>query len=279
MTDLLAALERYSILPVFAVVTVPFAAYVMMGLRLSFMADPPLSFRSTFFATLVGLAVNNVLPAKVGAIAKAVWIGRENDLPSQKTLGIVFMERFFDVNVLALLSIWFLWVLGEHSLAIAFMTCLVIGWCILVIFHRNQALAERFTGLFGRGQIRILVSQALSGILDNMSPKRLLWLSITSIALWSLYTVQMFLCLNLVAELNLDWAVVLSALALSGLSMLLPASPGGIGVYQALIMTFLTRHGVEPDAALAIALVSHMVQLIPVTLAGGLIFAAFSGGN
>ena len=275
MTDLLAALKRYSILPIVAVVAVLFVAYVVMGLRLTYMSDPPLSFRSTFCATLVGMAVNNVVPAKAGEIVKAMWIGRENGLLSQKTLGIVFMERFFDVNILALLSFWFLWILGEHFLVMVFIACLTAGWFVLVIFRRNQALAERFTGLFGRGRLQVLISQALSGVLDNMSPNRLLWLTITSIASWSLLFVQMFLCLNLVAGLGLSWDVVLSTLVVGGFSMLLPSSPGAIGVYQAFTMTFLMRHGVEPDAALAIALVSHMAQFIPVTLAGGLIFAMF----
>jgi uncharacterized protein (TIRG00374 family) len=185
------------------------------------------------------------------------------------------MERFFDVNVLALLSFWLLWTLGERFLVAAFITCLAVGWCILVVFRRNQTLAERFAELFGKGRLRAFVSQALSGVLDNMSPGRLLWLSIMSAASWTLYTMQMLLCLNVVAGLGLDWGGVLSVFAVSGLSMLLPSSPGAIGVYEAFTVTLLKRYGVEPDAALAIAHVSHMLQFIPVTLVGGLIFAAF----
>jgi uncharacterized protein (TIRG00374 family) len=119
------------------------------------------------------------------------------------------------------------------------------------------------------------VSQALSGVLENMSPARLAWLSATSLAEWGVYVAQMFLCLNVVAGLNLGWEGIFSVFAVSGLSMLLPSSPGAIGVYEAFAVTLLRRHGVEPDAALAIALVSHMIQFIPVTLTGGLIFAAF----
>jgi uncharacterized protein (TIRG00374 family) len=85
----------------------------------------------------------------------------------------------------------------------------------------------------------------------------------------------MYLCLNAVAGLGLGWEGVLSIFAVSGLSMLLPSSPGAIGIYEAFTVTLLKRYGIEPDAALAIALVSHMIQFIPVTLVGGIIFAAF----
>ena len=275
LVGLSAALKLYPVPPIFATIAVSFSAYSVMGLRLSYMDSPPLSFRSTFCGTLMGLAVNNVLPAKAGEIAKAIWIGRENGVSSQKILGIVFMERFFDVNVLALLSFWLLWILGERYLVAASIICLAVGWCVLMIFRSNQALTERFIEFFGGGRLRAFVSQALSGVLDNVSPGRLLWLSTTSVALWGLYTAQMFLCLNVVAGLGLSWGGVLSVFAVSGLSMLLPSSPGAIGVYEALTVTLLKRYGVEPDAALAIALVSHMIQFIPVTLAGGIIFAAF----
>ena len=268
-------LRAYPLLPMLSVVGASFMAYAVMGLRLTRMASPRLSFRSTFCATLVGLAVNNVLPAKAGEIAKAVWMGRCNRLPFQKTLGIVFMERFFDVNVLALLSLWFLWSIGERKVVLVFVACLIMGWCVLVLFQARPAAAKRFTELFGRGRLRDFVAQLLSGILENMSPRRLAWLTVTSLAVWCFYGLQMGLGINRVAGLGLDGGVVLSVFAISGLSMLLPSSPGAIGVYEIFTVTVLKRYGVSQEEALAFALFAHMAQFIPVTLTGGLIFLAF----
>jgi uncharacterized protein (TIRG00374 family) len=274
-TALGSALKNYSLPSMLAALVVSFASYVLMGLRLSRMATPPLSFRSTFVATLVGLAVNNVLPARAGEIAKAVWMGRDGDVPFQRTLGIVFMERFFDVNVLMALNFWFLWELGKRGTMSVFVACLAIGWGVLTLFHLRPALADRFTGLFGSGGLHRLVSQALSGVLGNMSPAGLVWLTVTSLALWSLYSLQMYLSLNGVAGLGLPWNVALAVFAVSGLGMLLPSSPGAIGVYEAVTVTVLKSYGVEVDAALAVTLFTHMVQFIPVTLLGGLILAVF----
>jgi uncharacterized membrane protein YbhN (UPF0104 family) len=268
-------LKGYPPWPMLTVVLVSFVAYALMGARLSRMATPPLSFRSTFAATLVGLGVNNVLPAKAGEIAKAVWMGRANGVPFQKTLGIVFMERFFDVNVLALLSVRFLWEFGRREAVFAFVVCLAAGWGTLALFHLRPDLVGRFTGLFGCGGLRRFVSQALSGVLDNMSPGTLVWLTVTSLTLWSFYSLQMYISLNEVAGLGLPWSATLTIFAVSGLGMLLPSSPGAIGVYEAVTLAALKNFGVETDAALAVTLFSHMAQFIPVTLAGGLIFMAF----
>ena len=275
LTELWAVLQHYPIPSMFGVLVVSFVAYAGAGLRLSHMTRPPLSFRSTFCATLVGLAVNNVLPAKAGEIAKAVWLGRSNGVSSQKTLGIVFMERFFDVNVLALLSLWFLWTMGRQGAAVLFVGCLSGGWCILILFHRYPSLAERFTRLFGSGGLYRFVSQALAGVLENLSPGRLAWLALTSLIIWGIYSFETALSINAVAGLGMKWNAALSVFAISSLAMLLPSSPGALGVYEAFMVTALKHYGVAPDVALALALFSHMIQFIPVTLVGGVIFAAF----
>ncbi|MDR2136856.1 MAG: flippase-like domain-containing protein, partial [Synergistaceae bacterium] len=250
--DLSAVLKRYPIPPMLGVVAVSFTAYAVMGLRLSYMTRPPLPFRSTFCATLTGLAINNVLPAKAGEVAKAAWMGRDNGIPFQKTLGIVFMERFFDVNVLALLSFWFLWNMGEGRAAAFFMACLTAGWGVLILFRRCPSWAEGFAGLFGRGKVHRFVSQALTGVLENMSPGRLAWLSVTSLMVWCFYSLQMTLGINAVARLGLPWSTTLSVFAVSSLGMLLPSSPGAFGVYEIVALTALKHSGVDADEALAL---------------------------
>jgi uncharacterized membrane protein YbhN (UPF0104 family) len=85
----------------------------------------------------------------------------------------------------------------------------------------------------------------------------------------------MILSVGAVAQLKLSWSAALSVFAVSGLGMLLPSSPGAIGVYEAVIVTTLKHYEVGSDEALALALFSHMAQFLPVTAAGGIIFAAF----
>ncbi|MDR2175317.1 MAG: flippase-like domain-containing protein [Synergistaceae bacterium] len=280
--ELRAALMRYSLPPACGLIAVSFVAYALMGVRLSRMSSPPLTFRSAFCATLAGLAINNVLPAKAGEVAKALWLGRGNGRPFQETLGIVFMERFFDVNVLALLSLWFLWLTGERGAVFVFLVCLAAGWGVLTLFKLRPPLADRFVrffGLLGGEKLRRFAGQGLAGVLDNMAPGRLAWLSVTSLTIWLLYGVQMALGVNAAAGLGLSWDKVVSVFAVSGLSMLLPSSPGAIGVYEAFTAAVLRSFGVGAEEALAVTLFSHMAQFVPVTLAGGIVCAFFPAGS
>lgn len=253
-----------------------FLAYAVMGVRLMYMRTPHLTFRSTFCASLVGLALNNVLPAKAGEVAKAAWIGRDHGIPFDESLGIVFVERFFDVNVLALLSLWFMWGrLEQKGAASVLVACLALGWALLFLFRWRPA----WVNFWGRLPLPRKVSDFLTRftltLVGQMAPQRLAWMTVSSIVLWAFYALQMFVALNWAAGLGLNWAEALGVFALSSLGMLLPSSPGALGVYEAVAVTALAAYGVPRSQALGVALFAHMAQFIPVTLVGGLVFLAF----
>lgn len=257
-------LRGFPVLPMIATVAVTFVSYAVAALRLSRMAQPPLPLRSTFLATLAGLAINNVVPAKAGELAKAAWLARSSHTSVGPCLGLVIMERFFDVNVLALLGLWTLW--GTHErVAAGLLACLVAGWAVLIALRRWPGLVARLPseGILGS------LGRALIASVDQTGPGRLVWLGVSSLALWIVYTVQMGVALIGAAGLELGPMGVLRALTASGLGMLLPSSPGALGVYEAAMMSALASSGVPRDQALAAALFAHMAQFVPVTLAGG----------
>ena len=273
--DLWAVMRRFPVLPMAATVLVGFAAYAVMGVRLMFMNPegcPPLSFRSTFCASLVGLALNNVLPAKAGEIAKAVWIGRDHGLSLDTSLGIVFMERFFDVNVLALLSLWFMWKLGQVRTVCLFLFCLAAGWGVLFLFRSRPGWGRFWEKLPLPAKMTDFLTRFTLSLVGQMSPRRLAWMTASSLVLWAFYALQTGVCLNMAAGLGFSLPETVAVFALSSLGMLLPSSPGAIGVYEAVMLTVLTAYNVPRDQALGVALFAHMAQFIPVTLVGGLVF-------
>ena len=278
LADLWAVLRRFPVLPMLATVLISFAAYAVMAVRFMFMRRPRLTFRSTFCASLVGLALNNVLPAKAGEIAKAAWIGRENGLSFDTSLGLVFMERFFDVNVLALLSLWFMWALGQRRTALTLVACLALGWAVLFLLRGRPAWVELWGKLPLPERVTDFLKRFTLALVEQTTPGRLVWMTLSSFALWSFYAMQTGMALDGAAGLGLGLSETVAVFALSSLGMLLPSSPGALGVYEAVFVTALTAYNVPRDQALAVALFCHMAQFIPVTLAGGLVVLAFPGG-
>lgn len=275
LADLWAVMRELPVAPMILAVVTSFVAYAMIGVRIMFMLAPHLRFLPCYCASLVGLALNNVLPAKAGEIAMAAWIGREHNLQFNTSLGLVFMGRFMDVNALGLLSLWFLWYWGQRRTAVTMAACLVFGWAMLLLFRRRPSLAELWKKLPLPGKITDFLTRFTMSLVEQMSPRRLAWTVASTGILWSLYAFGSWITLNMTAGLGLSVSGVVGVFALSSLGMLLPSSPGALGVYEAVMVTALDVYGVPRDQALAITLFSHMAQFIPVTLVGGLIFLAF----
>ena len=127
----------------------------------------------------------------------------------------------------------------------------------------------------GNKSIVDFLTRFTKSLIAQLYIKRLVWMIVSTLLLWSFYYLQMAIALDLAAKLNLGFAGTLGVFALSSLGMLLPSSPGAIGVYEAVAVTALTAYNVPRDQALAITLFVHMAQFIPVTVVGGLIFLAF----
>lgn len=273
LNDLWQIMRNFPAMPMIYTVAAGFIAYAVLGVRLMYMRTPHLTFKSTFLASLVGLALNNVLPAKAGEIAKAVWIGRENKINFDVSLGLIFFERFFDVNILALLSLWFMLELGQTSMALILILCLIIGWIILIIFHKRPEFINIYSKLHLPSKLADFLTRFTKSLTDQIYIKRLIWMSFSTAVLWSFYALQMAIALNGAAGLNLSFSETLGIFALSSLGMLLPSSPGALGVYEAVAVTALTAYNVPREQALAVTLFAHMAQFIPVTIVGILIFA------
>jgi uncharacterized membrane protein YbhN (UPF0104 family) len=62
-----------------------------------------------------------------------------------------------------------------------------------------------------------------------------------------------------------DWALILLSV---NAAILLPSTPGQIGVLEAGAVVALTAAGVAPEPALAFALIYHAVHLVPSTVLG-----------
>jgi putative heme transporter len=104
-----------------------------------------------------------------------------------------------------------------------------------------------------RKDARILIRPFIWAILANLADIALLW-----IAFWSLgYTINP--------------AVLLVAFGLSSIAGAFTATPGGAGVYEAIMITFLASTGVPPDVAIAGTLLAR-VTLVLGTIVFGYVF-------
>ena len=69
-----------------------------------FPADERPGFMPTFWALVLGLFANNVLPARLGEIARMAALSRETGLRRTQVLTTIVVERVFDLAALGLIA-------------------------------------------------------------------------------------------------------------------------------------------------------------------------------
>jgi uncharacterized membrane protein YbhN (UPF0104 family) len=227
---------------------------------------PPL--RPVTAAMLIGLAVNMLLPLRAGEAARILALRRSAGVSRVETLATVALERVLDVFCLILLLFAALpWLPEVEWLRPAAILALVLATLLVALaavgerpFHALARRWERLEhawhsvarGLVGLRRPRI----AAAGLL------------LTSLS-WVLVAVSFWLAM-LAFDLDLAPAAGLLVLAAVGLSMILPAAPASLGVFEAAVVIALGAYDVPRSEALSYAFVLHALNLFPYLAAGAI---------
>ena len=276
-SNLWRTVRNYSPNSILIAFIISLISYLTLGLRLKYMRTPVLPFWDCASAGLLCLGANNIFPAKAGEVIKAAWISRRNGFPFAAAIGIVFWERFFDVNMLLLIGVWTAWTLGIEPGLFTGILILAAIWISLLFAKKFPAF---FPALFKRlnmGKLTDFVITLQEEVNSNMTINRLLWLVISTFLVWTAYAAVFVFSIKRIALLNIDITQGICIFAISSLGMLLPSTPGAIGVYEASTVIALSWFGIEKEQALGIALFNHALQFIPTTLLGFAVFLKYRG--
>jgi len=233
-------------------------------------------FRDTFISLIIGLFVNNVLPARIGEVARGYVLSKRTGLSLTYTLSTVLADRFFDLA--GLLAITFLF-LPKKSLppdvsrAIMLLVLLLII-CIAVMLIMSR---EKYAGKIVRMLHKIKkpffskIAHRLLEVQENLqrinSPLNLLIFVALSFFNWmSMSAALYFVTLALGVEVDFRYIPFVCALLNMGLTV--PTAPGYIGVYQFLLTNLLMIFAVPKAEAFSVSVLFHATWYIPYNILG-----------
>ncbi len=264
---------RYNDVALAWTVAFTFIGYAVMALRLNFLSGFIAGNWLCFKAFLMSMAVNNIVPAKLGELAKAFYLRRECHFSLSRSITMVFWERFFDLNAILAMGL----VVAYHlNLKMAFVPlALAVGgiWVALWVVRAYPEFVGRIIVKMPSNRLAQFLAELKLQVLHGVTPGFLLLLGLYTVFCWLLYAGSTFLVILWVAGLSMSWGHVAAVFVISSLGMAMPSSPGALGVFEAAVVFSLGLFGVDRSQALAAGLVLHMVQYIPVTVAGMLVLA------
>lgn len=235
-------------------------------------------------AYVTGVLANAVLLSKFGDLVKARSIC-DSRVGYGQSLAVVAIDRLLEG--LCLLMIFAVAILNSSLPRWAYELALVAGVASLgtlgilrLMFHKREpvlAIAQR-----NLAKIPVLIGKRLLGLLDRVllgcevlaNHRRVVGSLLYAVAVWAvdITTVVFFLAAFSVPAPRVVSAVTL--LVVLNFGILVPISPGSVGVYQLLCAAALALWGVDRQLGFAVGVAMQTVLFVPLYLVGLILILA-----
>lgn len=283
--DLAAAIDVMSetdLLPVIFAILVIVTQLIVVSERWRLLLPPargrPVRLLDVTRIVLVGYLGNLTLPGRFGEVIRGFLIARRHRMGLPEALGSVALERIIDVAVLAIVTFGFAalagmptWMLVLTGVAAglggAFLLIVVTVGLVAPVSWFRRVLPDRFRGPLE--PVLASVSRLASGATGHHRRMRIAAASLWTVAVSIQEGVIFWACaLALGIPLDLPAAYLIAAVTI--LATAVPSAPGYVGTFHAAAVATGVALGVPTDAALALAIVAHLVTTLPLAFGGGL---------
>ena len=262
------------------------AGYAMRILRWSVMlraAGAAVSFSNCVAPFLGSIAMNNVLPARLGDVVRALVFPAALGISKTASTGSLVLERLIDLaTILGFLAAALVFhpaveVPETIKVSVSILVVLTIVGLITVLLL-SGSLSGLFLQLSERsfGKHSALVKRGLLALVQLLASFRAM------AQLRVLGVVVILSVLAWIGEAGLYWALLAGfgitagltsavlVMTITTLATLVPSSPGYIGPFHLAAFAAVSLLGSAPDAAASFAVLAHVCIWLPTTLAGAI---------
>jgi uncharacterized protein (TIRG00374 family) len=253
--------------------------HVVRGIRCRYLVrdEARLSTLTASNIVVVGYAVNNLLPARLGEFARAGMLAERTGMPFAQSLTITFLERLLDGLVMVGLLAAAPFVVPVHgwveqpvrvALPIFGAAIIAVALCAIAPYQVVSLTSRLCAGVPSvHDRLVRLVSQITRGLSCLRSLRSLGIVALLSVLVW-LAEAGLFLFVMPCFNLSPSYPESIVVMASTNLGILVPSSPGFIGPFHYFCMRALGSFGVAESIAFSYAVVVHVAFYAPATLWG-----------
>ena len=232
-----------------------------------------------------GLALSNILPLRLGEIARGTFGGRIFAIPMLTVFSTILVERALDVVVLLFMfagAAYFGGITGGFMKYDEMLWLLLAGVAAslgALIFSDEIIAHAWFSGFFaGYPRLRGVFERVAMGVKGFHSFKSGVLIMLFAALQWSMDALNCYWigrAFNLEGTINAARSVAL--IFTGAVAASVPGMPGYFGNYEYAVMRVLASWGVAKDIGFAYASYMHVLGYILITLIG--VFFVYQMGN
>ena len=272
------------------------------ALRWQYLLAPvaQISARRLYPVIIIGYMANNVLPARLGELVRAVYLSqREKEVSLPTSIATLSVERLYDgLTLLAMAAVAAPILLAAglfsdaslvyQSTAVILMVGVMASFAVALLALTALATSRRAVNwliavtVILPARFRDMAAEVIHGFVEGLatlnSPRKHAILFLGSLPVWlaeaGVYLIVAY-SFGLDAWFDSFWllaAAILLVTVTSNLITAIPASIGGIGPFEIVAQQTLVALGIGAAAAAAYTVAVHLVALwLPVSIAGVLL--------
>jgi len=234
----------------------------------------PVAYRRSLGYLLIGYLANNVLPARLGELVRAHYLGDREGVSRTTTLGTIVVERVIDTVVVVAIAAFAIVILGVRGLVanavivgLAITALFVVALAILVAARRLPG-AERVVAYAARWpRVSDIAGKLHGGLAVAGRPRTLFEALVLSCLAWGATTVAFAAAGQ---SLGVQLTTAQAALLASGVALAsaIPAGPGNLGTFDLAATVIAGTFGLRRETAVALAIACHAAVLIVTSIGG-----------
>src|SRR5688500_4256529 len=296
MSEIRSALKNarlYLIAPVFIILL--FSHYIR-ALRWRLLMEP-MGYKpgkvNTFFAVMIGYLANQAVP-RLGEVLKCTLLARYENIPADKLVGTIILERLIDaVCLLTVFGITLVIQPGLYSQIVNtifngdakeetnkipgyLIGLILIGIIIIIVGLWMMLKKKNFNDLLA--VIKKIGGRIWQGLSTIQHLKKRGQFIILTLILWSLYLSGGYIGFQALHETE-RYGIKEAFTVLSAGSIGMIVTPGGIGAYAYLIEATMQLYGLQQSIAVAFGWLLWLAQTVVILIGGLLSFAALPWYN
>ena len=227
----------------------------------------------------IGYFFNNVLPAKAGELVRAYLVGRLIPGGIGQALSTLLIERLLDVLTLVVLLVALMpfvelpsWAIqGGLLFGAGAITATIVLLILARLGDRGVSWLWRFIGrlpVIGHAKVRSALINLLDGFRVLSATRLLPGILGGSLLIWLGYAAFNYTIMAALRMTYLPFSAAALVLCATGFSMVLPSSPGAIGVFEWAGVQALSVYGIAQGTAFGYALGLHTFTNVVLILFG-----------
>ncbi len=225
-------------------------------------------YRRAFDALNEGYLLNNVLPLRLGELARAYLVSQGSGISASGALATIVVERLIDivVSLAALLGALPFMVSPDWAVDVAVGVGIALVGAVALLallLHKREAFLRfmqrlPWRGLWGLSGAADRFLSAIGSLTSH--PARLVLAAFWSTIAWLTNWLMIWLLLAAFGEVA-SAVVPFFASGVVAFGAALPSSPGAIGVYELSAVAALLVFGYSREVAVSVAILAHGLVL------------------